>query len=272
MLELFHYPFSTSSQKVRLVLAEKNISWQDNIIDLMNGEQQSDAFLRLNAKGEVPVLKDSALVLSDSWLISEYLEEAYPQHPLMPQDSALRYDIRKWEKWLEQTIHRASGILSYLIFARNQFANLPDEVRNGLLARIIDPQTRRWRIDIIENGYESQQIAPAIQAYKNLFLCIENKLENSNSWLSGDAVSLADTCTLPYVMRAEHLGLDELMKLQDFPKMRAWYLRMLTRESTYLSFTRYVDPVLQDSMMQLAMQAQPRLQKYIGLQETDDGQ
>jgi glutathione S-transferase len=263
MLELFHYPFSTSSQKVRLVLAEKKIPWQDNIIDLMSGEQQSELFLALNPKGEVPVIKNGDLVLSESWLISEYLEETYPHHPLMPPHPVLRYNIRKWEKWLEQTIHRPSGILSYLIFAREQFVSLPDDIRNGLLARIIDPQTRRWRIDIIENGYDSLEIAPSVQAYKNLFIAIENRLENSNAWLFGDTISLADICTLPYVMRAEHLGFDDLMKLQDFPKMRAWYLRMLTRESTYLSFTRYVDPVLQESMMQLAMLAQPRLQQYM---------
>ncbi|MEO1920241.1 MAG: glutathione S-transferase family protein, partial [Paracoccaceae bacterium] len=81
MLRLYHLPLSPFCRKIRLVLAEKKID-----IDLVAEfpwERRLD-YLRQNPSGKVPMLKADGLVLADSVAIFEYLEEVYPQVPLLP--------------------------------------------------------------------------------------------------------------------------------------------------------------------------------------------
>jgi glutathione S-transferase len=68
---------------------------------------------------------------------------------------------------------------------------------------------------------------------------------------------------LPYVMRAEHVGLGGLMSFEAHPNVRAWYMRMLTRPSMQPSFVRYLDPQLQEVMTSLVVAAQPKLEQLM---------
>lgn len=59
---------------------------------------------RLNPRGQVPVLVDGDTVVCDSTVILEYLEDAYPQPPLMPHEPAGRAQVRKWEAWADEVL------------------------------------------------------------------------------------------------------------------------------------------------------------------------
>ncbi len=54
MLELYHSPVSTCSQKVRLVLAEKNLKWESHVLRFDSGEHLAPKYLKLNPNGVVP--------------------------------------------------------------------------------------------------------------------------------------------------------------------------------------------------------------------------
>jgi glutathione S-transferase len=77
--------------RVRIVLAEKGIAYEPVEIDL---DDRPAWIYDLNPKGRVPVLEEDGLVLPESLVISEYLDERYPEPALLPPDPADRAAIR----------------------------------------------------------------------------------------------------------------------------------------------------------------------------------
>ena len=80
MIRLYEYPPSSNCQKVRLVLAEKNLPYETVLIDLRQNQQKSPDYLRVNPYGLVPAMEDEGTVLYESTIINEYLEERYPTY------------------------------------------------------------------------------------------------------------------------------------------------------------------------------------------------
>lgn len=91
VMTLFSSPTDTWSHRTRLVLAEKNISI--DIADVEDGSLPED-LLDLNPYNSVPTLVDRDLVLYDSRVIMEYLDERFPHPPLMPVDPVTRAHFR----------------------------------------------------------------------------------------------------------------------------------------------------------------------------------
>jgi RNA polymerase-associated protein len=91
VMTLFSKPNDPWSHRTRLVLAEKSISI--DIIDVEDGNLPED-LLDLNPYNSVPTLVDRDLVLYDSRVIIEYLDERFPHPPLMPVDPVTRAQFR----------------------------------------------------------------------------------------------------------------------------------------------------------------------------------
>ncbi|XP_022895612.1 glutathione S-transferase zeta class-like [Olea europaea var. sylvestris] len=85
-LKLYSYWRSSCSCRVRIALKLKGLDYEYIAINLLKGDQKSPEFLKLNPLGYVPVLVDGDFVVADSFAILLYLEEKYPQHPLLPKD------------------------------------------------------------------------------------------------------------------------------------------------------------------------------------------
>ncbi|KAJ4717664.1 Glutathione S-transferase [Melia azedarach] len=85
-LKLYSYWKSSCSDRVRIALNLKGLQYEYKAVDLLKGEQLSPEFTKINPIGYVPALVDGDVVLSDSFAILLYLEEKYPQHPLLPSD------------------------------------------------------------------------------------------------------------------------------------------------------------------------------------------
>jgi len=88
VIKLYDFKSSPNCQRVKVVLAEKNLTYEIVPIDLTKKEQKNPDYLKMNPYGKVPVLTDDATVLYESLIINEYLEEKYPNPPLMPKDPA----------------------------------------------------------------------------------------------------------------------------------------------------------------------------------------
>lgn len=103
MIKLYDFLPCPFGQKVRIVLAEKSLSYELVQVDLTQGEQRRPEFLRLNPFGKVPVLVDEDTTVYDSTIIIEYLEDEYPEPPVLPPIgmSALRARARLFEDFAD---------------------------------------------------------------------------------------------------------------------------------------------------------------------------
>lgn len=87
-LHLFHFHTSSCSQKTRLVLTVKGVSWDSHLVDLRNQENYTQWFLGINPRGLLPVLVDDGQVHIESNDIIEYLDGKFPNPPLVPEGKA----------------------------------------------------------------------------------------------------------------------------------------------------------------------------------------
>ena len=226
-MKLYHNPVSTCSQKVRLVLAEKGLSYESAFIDLLAGEQFAPEYVAKNPAAVVPTLEDGDGVFVESTLINEYLEDAYPDPALAPADAAGRHAMRLWTKKIDE-LHPFCGIQTFAIGARPGMLARPAEEVDALIEAIPDPVRRGVRRSVIEHGVAAPEFVGAYQAHVKLFDLADQTLSD-HDYLVGDAFTLADAALLPYVLRVDHLSLTGL--LEGRGNLLAWYERVQARPS-----------------------------------------
>jgi glutathione S-transferase len=96
---LHHLPLSPYSRKVRLVLAEKKLPFELRIERVWNRREE---YLHLNPAGSVPTLvDDNGQVVADSSVICEYLDELYPDTPLLGRSVGERVEVRRLVAWFD---------------------------------------------------------------------------------------------------------------------------------------------------------------------------
>lgn len=202
MLKLYDYPQCPFGQKTRIVLAEKQLDYETLIVDLRKNEQHSPEFLALNPFHKVPVLVDEEdgegrTVLYDSTVINEYLEDEYPEPPLLPQgDSAGRARVRLLEDFADNAFTLSAG--TYLI-----------EHAKGVAER--DPERLRRAKEEVDRA----------------FALLEHELAGGKEYLAGD-FSLADCAFAPRLLLL-------VSRNVPFPEgtrsLRAYVERLRQRES-----------------------------------------
>ena len=118
MLKLYHNDMSACAQKVRFVLAVKQLEWQSKELNLRQGDQLRPEYLKINPKGLVPALEHDGNILVESNIIVDYLDEAFPQPSLMPETPLQRAKVRWWMKKLDDGLHLELAALSFGIAYR----------------------------------------------------------------------------------------------------------------------------------------------------------
>ena len=229
-LELHHNGLSSCSQKVRLVLAEKNLDFVSRDVNLISGEQHAPEYVKLNPNHVVPTLIHDGHVLIESSLIDEYLEDAFPEVPLSPRDPVARHAMRLWVKQIDEKVHPAAGVITYAIGARPIALLQSAEAREASVAAIPDPARRAARRSVLEHGVKAPEFAGALHAFVDLLDAMDAKL-TPGGWLSGDRFGLADAAALPYVLRLDHLAMTPLFSGSTRPRVADWLARVKARPS-----------------------------------------
>ncbi len=241
MLELYHAPISTCSQKVRMALCEKGLDWTDRLVDLQKGEQFAPDYVKLNPNAVVPTLVDDGRALIESTLINEYVDDQYPGVPLKPDRAAARHAMRLFTKQTDDQAQPAIAVLTYAIGARPMLLAQPKEQVMEMFAKIPLEAKRNARISVYEHGVAAPEVAAAIKTFVALFKGMEARL-NDHVWLAGPDISLADIAAMPYALRIDHLGLSPMIREAGLPKLSDWYGRICARPSFEPAVTKYAPP------------------------------
>lgn len=130
-MKLYTYWRSTSSYRVRIALALKQIEVEQAFVHLVRdgGEQNAEGYLAINPQGRVPALAlDDGTVIAQSPAIIEYLEEVYPAPPLLPADPVGRAQVRSVAAIIGCDIHPLHNV-SPLNYLRKTFGRPEQEVK-----------------------------------------------------------------------------------------------------------------------------------------------
>ncbi len=189
---LYDFGNSVCCQKVRITLVEKGLTWEARRVDLFKTEQYDPAYLKLNPKGVVPTLVHDGTPVIELTLICEYLDETFPDPPLMPKDPAERARMRVWSKFVDEGLFDGATELSFSAMFRERMRNMTPELREKRFRNVGDPRrTDRFK-STYEHGVQSPFVLHAIAAYERAFKYLEETLaERGGPWILGKQ---ADAC------------------------------------------------------------------------------
>jgi maleylacetoacetate isomerase len=118
-VKLFTYFRSSAAYRVRIALNLKGLGYDAIPVHLLRdgGQHLLDEYRAINPSGLVPTFQDDAITLTQSMAILEYLEEAYPQVPLLPKGAVARAHVRELAQIIACDIHPVNNlrVLKYLV-------------------------------------------------------------------------------------------------------------------------------------------------------------
>jgi maleylpyruvate isomerase len=169
---------------VRITLALKGIAWEARTYALREGKQRSPDFLALNPQGLVPALEIDGETLTQSLAICEYLDEVYPEPPLLPSDAIGRAKVRAAAQAIACDVHPLQNLK---VLQKLRTLGHGEDVVN------------EWAREIIETG---------LKAFSQLIAANEGPL------CFGATPTLADICLVPQLGNARRFG-----AAMDFPRI-----------------------------------------------------
>ena len=175
---LYGYFRSTAAYRVRIALGLKGLSADNRFIHLRKGEQAQPAYRNINPAGLVPYWTDGNFHLAQSLAIIEYLNEMYPNPPLLPEAVEARAIVRELALVVCCDIHPVGNL----------------RVLNRLIELgVSDDERAEWSRHWIVSGFEA----------------IEERLARlPGPFALGDRPTLADICIVPQVFNARRFGVD----------------------------------------------------------------
>lgn len=199
MRTLYHLWIHPFSRKVRLVLSEKKLNFDLKIEKVW--ERRTD-FLALNPAGDVPVLvEEDGTTLSHSQVICEFLDETYPQIPLIGNDPVQKAEVRRLVSWFD------------VKFNREVTDNIVGEKLMKRFLKLGEPH------------------GPSIRAgHANIHYHLDyiGFLTEKRTWLAGDVFSLADIAAAAHLSTIDYIG---DVPWEEHKPARQWYERVKSRES-----------------------------------------
>lgn len=177
-IKLYDYFRSTACYRVRIALNIKNIAYEKINIHLVNngGEQHSPQYNALNPQGLVPSLEVEGHIINQSLAIITYLDEAFPNPPLLPDTLLEKAAVRSLALLIACDMHPLNN-LRVLNHLKEQF-------------KLSETQVLDWYHHWLKMGFDA----------------FESKLQGlkrNKAFCLGDHLTLADICLIPQVYNAK---------------------------------------------------------------------
>jgi glutathione S-transferase len=197
---LHHFPLDPASRLARLVLGEKRLDFEEALIRYWEPDPSFEA---LSPSGLTPVLVEKTdrgqIKLCESGAILGFLEETFPDPPLLAKEAAERAEARRLLQWFERKYDYEVNAL------------LLHEKMEKRLLRLGAPD-----LQVMRRGRE---------AMRHHFTYFESLLQN-REWLAGRRLSLADFAAAAHVSVLDYFG---EAPWPDFPAMKTWYMKIKSR-------------------------------------------
>ncbi|MCR9236209.1 MAG: glutathione S-transferase family protein [Alphaproteobacteria bacterium] len=256
-MKLYHNNNSVCSQKVRVTLAEKELAWESVHLDLAKGEQSNAEYMKLNPEGVVPTLVDGDIVLRESSVIAEYLDQLSDYNPLAPTAPK---DQAAMHLWLTRAIdiHAAINSVTFATLMRqNQLRDSTPEQVKARIAKFPNPQIRSKRIDLYTNGVNSPYVAGALFTLKRMFDDMSAILESAD-WLTAGQYGLSDIAVIAYVDRLDRLSLSGLWT-ERYPAIDPWLRANQARPSYKTAIGDLIPSAAAERSLQVGSEAWPEI-------------
>ena len=255
-LVLYHHSTSVCSAKVRLVLQEKDLQWEGRFVDILAGRQFDEEYRRLNPRMLVPALVDGDTAIIESTVINEYLEETFPAIALAPKDGASRARMRVWTKTVDEKLHDACTVITYVAQHRHRLLALSEAALADILAQTPDPVFRERKRRWVADGLAAPDLAQALRVYDRMIADMDEALQAA-PWLAGDVYSLADIAMTPYINRLAMLHFDEMWAAR--PRVGAWFERIRSRSAFAAAVIAHIPAPLAAEMAERGRQIWPAM-------------
>jgi maleylacetoacetate isomerase len=185
-VKLYTYFRSSAAYRVRIALNLKGVAYDSVSINLLTGEQREEGYRTINPQGRVPSLDIGVATLIQSPAILEYLDECYPEPPLLPVGAVNRAKVRAVSSLIGCDIHplNNSGTIAYLKKRLGHDQATADE----------------WYAHWVREGFDA----------------IERLIE-PGPYAFGSRITLADVYLVPQVFNARRFN----VSLDAYPKIAA---------------------------------------------------
>ena len=232
-LHLLNFRTSSCSQKLRIYLNLKKISWTSHSINLAAGKNYSEWFLGINPKGLIPVLVDDGHVEIESNDILMYLEKKFPQNPLVDE-----FEIENMNNLLkdEDDLHEDIRNIAY----RYMFGGLGKKSSKGLEVfknyKSSNSELDRLKMKEVEfyetygeEGITNDAVKQSLVKFCECYEKFESHLTDQK-YLMGDKLSMLDLAWFIYSYRLYISG----FPFQTlYPKVSTWFQGLYARNEFY---------------------------------------
>jgi glutathione S-transferase len=194
---LYHHTLIASARKIRLLLGEKRVAFAEQTVEPWRKDEELE---RLNPAGELPVfVADDGTIVNDPGAIAEYVDEVYPDPPMIGREPAERAEARNIAAWFD---HK---------FAREVTQHLAGEKLDRRVSANAAPDSRVLRAGRENIHTHLQYIAWLVERRR---------------WLAGAELSIADLSAGAQLSLIDYSG---DVPWDEHPGAKEWYVRMKSR-------------------------------------------
>ncbi len=217
---LYNAPPSTCSQRVRFVLNAKGLPFEEKKLDLLAGDQLKPEYLKLNPNGVVPTLDHDGIIVIDSSVIIEYLDEIAPQPGLSPATPAGRAKMRALLRFIDEMPAAAVRVPTFNLAFLPRFAAMNEQEFFAFAES--KPLRKEFMLAMGRNGFSPKEMSAALDRMRRTYERMDAAIaESGGPWLLGEHITLADIAVMPAMVRMTDLGFASGWK--NLPRVVRWY-------------------------------------------------
>lgn len=191
-LTLYHAEPLANSMKPLLALAEKGLAYESRYVDLHRFEQHEPWFVAINPAGQVPVLVHDGAVVVESSIMLEYLDEVFPETPLLPATPLERATARAIVKHVDDQVMPSVSMIAWHHRVRKVAQRTDPAEMEARIARIpLAAQRAKWRT-IAGTSFSDEELALSRTRLAESAALLEARLAATGAWLTGADYGLAD--------------------------------------------------------------------------------